>query len=197
MANLPTQIPGKLTFPPQWGQRMMANPAILPTTKATLLRAYAGLQVNGEPPTPDPDVVSSLIQRAADPAAPSPTATEVISHVGQKLSASDGAWLASKMGPQTASGKDELASLSDVMQQARNQIGNRSAYGRWMQYFMPAYQRFTGQGGAPAAVLSPEGEGYALTPERMARFMPTGDDAVAPIPRSGPRKPLGEIFSGR
>ena len=194
LAELGHPDTGEVQFPQAWGQRMMANPAILPETKSGLLKAYAGLQVNGDPVS-DPNTVSSLVRQAAAPE-PGPSMNDVLGHVGQRLSIQDAGWLGSRLGPQPPQVKAEMQAVADTLQDARGQIGNAAAYGRFVNWFMPAYQRATAQGLPYQDVLSPEGKGYVLSPERMKQFQPTGDDMIRPAVRSGPRLSLGEIFGG-
>lgn len=187
---------GQVQFPRDWGQRMMANPAIVPETKASLLHAYARLQVQGDPPASNPDALSSLIRQAAS-TAPGPNAGDIIGHVGDRLTVQDAGWLATRTGPQPPQVKAEMQAVADTLQDARSQIGNRVAYGRFVNWFMPAYQRATAQGLPYQDVLSPESKGYVLSPERMKQFQPTGNDAVAPIPKPAQRPSLKELFGGR
>ena len=185
---------GEVQFPPSWGQRMMANPGMLPETKASMLKAYAGLQVNGDPVS-DPNVVSGLIRQAASPE-PGPSVGDVIGHVGQRLSVQDAAWIGSRIGPQPPQVKAEMQAVADTMQNARAQIGNAAAYGRFVNWFLPTYQRTAAQGVPYQDSLSPQSKGFIAGPERMAQFQPTGDDMIRPAVRTGARLSLGQIFGG-
>jgi hypothetical protein len=183
---------GQLHFPDNWGQRMLQDPMLHPGDKAALLTAQRSLLQNGNPSESDPDLVHSLLTRAAlphnDP--DNPSVTEVLSHAGGKLSLADAQFIAGRAGPQDPQTDAASSRIGQVLDEARQQIGNPSAFGRFVNWLLP-----TLRGGAN---LDPNSKEYLLTPERMAQFQPTGDDIIQPVLAASAmeRQPLGEIFGG-
>lgn len=196
MSQLTDPATGALSFPPGWGQKMMQDERIAPDAKAALYQGYSNLQTNGEPYASNPGVVSDLLHRSTLPYnhPDHPLTPEVASHLGANLTLADAQFLASRIGPQTPQMKDETVRLSDALSSARQALGNDHAYGRYANWFLPAYQRATALGAAPADLLDPE-KGM-VSPGRLAQFRPTGDDIVAPAVKAGPRPSLKDIFGG-
>lgn len=169
---------GTLRFPQGWGTRVMTDGKLSPQAKATLIGTYTNLQANGDPVTSDPHLVADLLQRAALPAqhGDHPDPLEIFGQAGAGLTISDAQYLSSRTGPQPPAARADTQALADAMQDARGMIGNDRAWGRFVQWALPAAK----QGGL---VLDPTSKDYSLAPERMQRFMPTGDDVIAPALR--------------
>ncbi len=191
---------GALQFPKDWGVRMMTDESMAPQAKASLYTAFTNLQQNGDPHASDPQVLSDMLSRTElpynHPDHPSPMS--VVQEVGRGLTMADASFLASRVGPQSPARRDEITQLNDALETAHSQLGSETAYGRFTNWFLPAYQRATALGLSPSEILNPASKGYALTPERMAQFAPTGDDLVAPAQASVAgevRASLGDIFS--
>jgi hypothetical protein len=183
---------GQLHFPDNWGQRMLQDQTMHPMDKASLLRAQRNLLQNGNPSQSDPQVVHDLLQRAAlphnDPA--NPSVTEVLGHAGGALTLSDAQFIAGRAGPQDPQTDAATSRIAQVMSDARDDINNPSAYGRFVNWLLPTIRN----GGAN---LDPNSKDYLLTPERMAAFQPTGDDYLAPrVGDNSNRPPLADIFNG-
>jgi hypothetical protein len=193
LSGLTEPTTGQLWFPDNWGQRMLADPRISPDDKAGLHRAYQNLLANGDPQTSDPYVVTDLLRRSAlPPQDPDhPMAGDVLAHVGDALSLADAQFVGSKIGPQPAAARAGTQKLVDAMDDAEAQIGNRNAYGRFVDWFLPAARN----GGS----LDPGSKDYLLTPERMARFQPNGDDVIGPAVQvaADDRPSLFDIFAGK
>ncbi len=192
---------GALQFPKDWGVRMMTDERMAPQAKASLYTAFTNLQQNGDPHASDPQVLSDLLSRTElpynHPEHPSPMS--VVQEVGRGLTMADASFLAGRVGPQPPARRDEITQLNDALETAHTQLGSEPAYGRFTNWFIPAYQRATALGISPSEILNPASKGYALTPERMAQFQPTGDDLIAPARQAiGARKvfSLSEIFGG-
>jgi hypothetical protein len=180
---------GQLWFPDNWGQRMLNDPRLSPYDKASLQGAYRSLLTNGNPAQSDPAIVTDLLSRAAlphnDPA--NPSVGEVLGHAGRGLTLADAQFVAGRAGPQDPATDMATSRISDVLGDARQQIGNQSAFGRFVNWLLPAVR-----GGAS---LDPNAKDYALTPERMEAFRPTGDDIIAPaVAGTTPTRSLGDIF---
>jgi hypothetical protein len=170
---------GQLQFPDNWGQRMLNDPRMSPMDKAALQGAYRNLLDNGNPAQSDPAVVHDLLSRAAlphnDP--DNPSVGEVLSHAGRGLTLADAQMIAGRSGPQDPLTDQSTSRIADVLDGARQQIGNQSAFGRFVNWLLPAVRS--------GASLDPNAKEYALTPERMATFQPTGDDIIAPATIAG------------
>ena len=190
---------GALAFPPNWGTNMMSDGRMAPQAKGALYNAFTALRLGGDPPSSDPRVISDILDRAALPPqhGDHPDPLQVISQVGRGLTIADAQFLAGRLGPQSPAGRDETIRLAGALGEARDQIGNREAFGRFTNWFLPAYQRARALGATD--VLDPGAPGYMLSPERMAAFQPTGDDVIAPVlPRRTTTRPsLAEIFGKR
>jgi hypothetical protein len=183
---------GQAWFPDSWGQRMVQDERMSPHDRAGLQNAYRNLIANGNPAQSDPDVVHDLLNRAAlphnDPA--NPSIGEVISHAGRGLTLADAQMIAGRAGPQDPLTDQATSRISDVLDDARQQIDNPSAFGRFVNWLLPAVRS--------GASLDPSAKEFALTPERMQTFQPTGDDVISKVRESidpANRPALGDIFA--
>lgn len=186
---------GELQFPPNWGQQMFSHPGLLNSDKAALWGAFDRLQKGGDAPSSDPSTIVSLLQRAAlAPSEPAhPNMPDIISQVGNGLNVSDAKFLGGLIGPQPPQAREVTKLLADTVSGARDSIGNDNAFGRFMNWFLPATK-------AGTLDFDPASKNYAFTPERMDRFQPTGDDVIAPAVANvdpATRPSLGDIFGGR
>jgi hypothetical protein len=195
---------GQLQFPDNWSQRMTQDPNMSPHDKAALQVAYGNLLANGNPVQSDPHLVAHLLDRAAlphnDP--DNPSTGEILGHVGDGLNMADAKFIASRSGPQPPLVDASTSRIAEVLSDARTSIDNPGAFGRFVNWLLPAVQ----QGGN----LDPSAKEYLLTPERLATFQPTGDEVIAPArqgfamsltggnlaDRKLPAPSLGDIFSG-
>lgn len=189
---------GQVQSPANWAVKMMSDPRMPGVTKAALYTAYNNVQQNGDQPS-DPNALASMIGRVAlahaDP--DHPGMSEIVRQAGTNLSMSDAAWLAGRQGPQGPAVNAETSALADTLEAARSQLGNNRAFGRFVNWFMPAYRNATANGSPYQELLSPESKGYMLAPGRMAQFAPTGDDLIQSVQRAaGPRPSLSTIFGG-
>ncbi len=165
---------GQAWFPDSWAQRVLQDNRLSPQDRAGLISAHRNLIANGNPSQSDPDVVHDLLSRAAlahnDPA--NPSVSEVYGHAGNALTLADAQFIAGRSGPQDPLTDAATSRISEVLAGARQQIGNPSAFGRFVNWLLPTMRA----GGS----LDPNAQEFALTPERMASFQPTGDDIIAP-----------------
>lgn len=114
------------------------------------------------------------------------------------LTMADAQFLAGRTGPQTPAVRDETHQLATAYDEARGQIGNPSAFQRFSNWFLGAYRHASSGDLGPADLLNPASKDYMLSPERMARFQPTGDDIIAPAVAATAnevRASLADIFS--
>src|SRR5216684_774663 len=198
-AKLHDPTTGAVMFPPGWGQQMMQDHSLAPDARNGLYQAYTKLQQQGDADASDPVLVSGLLQRMASNAYHSPDhpmPPEIIGHAGDGLTMSDAQFLAGRTGPQTPQTRDETHQLATAYDDARGQIGNPAAFQRFSNWFLGAYRNASSGDLGPADLLNPASKEYMLSPDRMARFQPTGDDIIAPVVAAlgGARRSLGEIF---
>lgn len=187
LAGLMHPETGDQQFPQGWGQQMLADQRLTLNDKSALWGAYQRVAAGQDLQTSDPSALTQMLARVAS-ANNRPGQEEILSHVGKDLTLSDAHWLGTLSGPQSPSQRQAVQNIADHLDAARQQIGNRSAFSRFVDWFVPAVKN--------GASLDPNAPGYAMTPERMARFQPTGDDIVQPAQLSAgsPRPPLSGIF---
>jgi len=160
---------GDVTFPPGWGQALMADGQITPATRAALHDAYTNLMNNGDVKQSDPMAIHDAVTRIAA-GQPVPQST-ILNHIGTRVSLADGSFLNSMLAPKTPEQKQATVELAGHLAQAKSQImdpngaGGRVAYGRFMNWLMPALRA----GG---------NLGELMANNRVQQFAPTGNDVM-------------------
>lgn len=187
---------GGLQLPNDFGQTVMRDTAVPNETSAALHFAYSNLQANGDPGKSDPAMVADFFKRAADGNLPSQA--ELIGHVGGGISLADAKMLNGILGPQSQAAHQDISMISDTVQNMRSSLltqengpSGGKAFGRFMDWFMPALRTGAGAGVAVKAMLDPEHQDTILG--QLPQFQP-GPRDVTPA-SAGPRPPLGMIFA--
>jgi hypothetical protein len=192
---------GQLQFPAGWGKNMIADQRMIQADQSALWGAYGRLQAGGDPPQSDPHLMSALLSRAALPQQTNqrPAQAEILSHVGGGLTLADAQWMSGLSRPQTPQQQASTRDLVSTMASARDTTGygpaGDAAYGRFVNWFLPAYRNGLSAETTHADLMHPE----TGLPAKVADFAPTGDDAVAHIQAAVDRKQrpsLGQIFAG-
>ncbi len=195
---------GDVAFPNNWLRDMIADPRLVPQTKAALAGAHERLLTQGDPMQSDPNTIITLLDRATSN---SLTPTEVWSHAGADLSLADTQMLAGASFPKTPEQQREVAGFAQTLATARSilaspengQAGQR-AFGDFVNWLMPEYRR------AGPGSLDPNSQNWIMGapdggPGAIAQFMPTGGDVLLNRRMMGTentadRPSLGEIFGG-
>jgi hypothetical protein len=208
MTQLSDPQTGDVNFPTNWLRDMVADPRVVPETKAALWQAHDRLLRQGDPAQSDPATLVSLINQMTLPNNGGLTPTDVWQHAGGNLSLADTQMLAGAAFPKTPQQRAEVAAVAGTIATARDIIASpengpagQAAFGRFVNWLMPAY-RNAGNGS-----LNPNSDNWILggengTPGMIQAFMPRGDDLlVGPIRQmntanTADRPSLGAIFGG-
>lgn len=199
LGSLAHPTTGDAGFPPGWGQNVMNDPRLLNATKGALHGAYQTLLVNGSPDTSNPQTFTKLLDQVANGKA---TQADVLSRVGHDLSLRDAKFLHDGIRPPTDHDQANLEALNTTIQDAKSMItegsgpAGQQAFGRFMDWYMPTYQRMLNAGVGAPDLLHPETG--LLAGATLAKFMPTADDALQAVLPSlgqlGHSSDLGQIF---
>ena len=166
---------GDVYMPPGLGVAVMNDPAVATSTRAAVHDVYTRMANGQRLGTSDPMVLTSLVNRMADPTA-MVGQDELMHHIGTNLSLQDGVHLNAMLDPSLDMGsKQQVKALANTLNSAQSQIASpmngpagRAAYGRFTNWLMPALR-----GGGNLNDL--------LQGNRLQQFAPTGDDAMAGI----------------
>lgn len=185
-AQLRSPDTGSPVFPSRWNQRVLADNSVPPGDTAVLRQLYGRLAVDGGPTTSDPWTAHQMVSDIASGDAPHPR--EVLSQVaGGNLRFNDALHLSS-IPRESAAALNGLLDFGRQAIMASDPIAGARAYGRFVNWVLPAFEQ-TGPAGA-----APTGDVYLLR-NGLASFMPRVEDALPAAPREG-RRPLKEIFGG-
>jgi hypothetical protein len=185
---------------------MVADPRVVPETKAALWQAHDRLLRQGDPAQSDPATLVSLINQMTLPNNGGLTPTDVWQHAGSNLSLADTQMLAGAAFPKTPQQRAEVAAVAGTLATARDIIASpengpagQAAFGRFVNWLMPAY-RNAGNGS-----LNPNSDNWILGgeygPGMIQAFMPRGDDLLIgrqlmDTANTADRPSLSEIFGG-
>lgn len=181
----------EMQFPPDWAQRVTADPSLPPAYTANMLNLYGRLQRDGDAPATDPFIAASLIGAAANGQASVPA---VMQFAGNDLRLNDALTIAAMTRPQ---GETSASLLNDLVQQGRSALAapengpaGSVAFGRYMNWLLPAVR-------SGAVSLNPAEDNYAGL--RLPQFAPSGNDLLEASVhgRVDGRPSLDEIFGGR
>ena len=165
------------------------NPNLRPEDRGELMHLFGRLQTTGDGPS-HPQVLTEALQdiaqgRLGGGSAPT-TSVDLLGRVGinepnDRLSLKDAVWLNGLLNTENTDGRVQVQNLADTVAKAQAQIMGRdneygaagfNAFGRFMNWFVPAYQK-AGPGG-----LDPQHESFLFNGTNVNSFRPTGDDLV-------------------
>jgi hypothetical protein len=176
---------GQVQFPKGWGQRLTDDPSLRPEDRGELMHMYGRLQAEGDGKR-DPEALRLAIQdiaRGTDAGGFSITPNYIFGSTGGKdgMKLADAVWLNGLLNTESTEGQIQRQQLADTVAKAQaviyggsgeNAVGGHKAFGRFMDWFIPAYQK------AGPAGLDPTSDKFLFNGTNINAFRPTNDDIV-------------------
>lgn len=176
-------------FPPNYMANLVADTSLAPQDKQALYVGYNNLRSYGDAPASNPHVLTSMVSDLANT-----SAGDIAHQVGTNLKYADAMTLQALGQARVPEAHAAVQQLADVLTNARDTLtanGDHAgdvAFGRFVNWLMPAYRQ------AGPAGLNPASDSYLFANATPGQFMARHEDIVPQQPVAG-RPSLQQIFA--